>query len=68
MLTKHTVVVEFQQGLFIGRHSETNSKAKGITLVELLIVIASVLILAGVALPSWNSQVRKGDAATPEIP
>lgn len=36
-----------------------NKKNGGMTLVELLIVVAIVGILASVALPSWNSQVQK---------
>ena len=38
-------------------------KNAGMTLVELLIVIAVVAILAGVALPPWNSQVQKARRA-----
>lgn len=36
-----------------------NKKNRGMTLVELLIVVAIVAILASAALPSWNSQVQK---------
>ena len=36
-----------------------NKKNGGMTLVELLIVVAIVGILASIALPSWNSQVQK---------
>ena len=38
-------------------------KIQGMTLVELLIVVAIVAILASVALPSWNSQVKKARRA-----
>lgn len=38
-------------------------KHKGMTLIELLIVVAIVGILASVALPSWNSQVQKARRA-----
>ena len=38
-------------------------KIQGMTLVELLIVVAIVAILASVALPSWNSQVQKARRA-----
>ena len=40
-----------------------NKKNRGMTLVELLIVVAIVAILASVALPSWNSQVQKARRA-----
>ena len=40
-----------------------SKKSKGMTLVELLIVVAIVAILASVALPSWNSQVQKARRA-----
>ena len=40
-----------------------NQKIQGMTLVELLIVVAIVAILASVALPSWNSQVQKARRA-----
>jgi len=39
--------------------NSTGKKSRGMTLVELLIVVAIVAILASVALPSWNSQVQK---------
>ena len=35
----------------------------GMTLVELLIVVAIVSILASVVLPSWNSQIQKARRA-----
>jgi type IV pilus assembly protein PilE len=40
-----------------------DKKMRGMTLVELLIVVAIVAILASVALPSWNSQVQKARRA-----
>ena len=40
-----------------------NKKNRGMTLVELLIVVAIVAILASAALPSWNSQVQKARRA-----
>jgi type IV pilus assembly protein PilE len=40
-----------------------NKKNRGMTLVELLIVVAIVAILASVALPSWNSQLQKARRA-----
>jgi type IV pilus assembly protein PilE len=39
------------------------TKPKGMTLIELLIVVVIVAILASVALPSWNSQVQKARRA-----
>ena len=36
---------------------------KGMTLIELIIVVAIVAILASVALPSWKSQVQKARRA-----
>jgi type IV pilus assembly protein PilE len=40
-----------------------NKKNRGMTLVELLIVVAIVAILSSAALPSWNSQVQKARRA-----
>lgn len=40
-----------------------DKKIRGMTLVELLIVVAIVAILTSVALPSWNSQVQKARRA-----
>ena len=40
-----------------------NKKSRGMTLVELLIVVVIVAILASVALPSWNSQVQQARRA-----
>ena len=39
------------------------TKPKGMTLIELLIVVVIVAILASMALPSWNSQVQKARRA-----
>ena len=40
-----------------------NKKNRGMTLVELLIVVAIVSVLASVVLPTWNSQVQKARRA-----
>ena len=40
-----------------------NKKNRGMTLVELLIVVAIVAVLASVVLPTWNSQVQKARRA-----
>lgn len=40
-----------------------SNKIRGMTLVELLIVVSIVAILASVALPSWNLQVQKARRA-----
>ena len=40
-----------------------SNKIRGMTLVELLIVVSVVAILASVALPSWNLQVQKARRA-----
>ena len=40
-----------------------SNKIRGMTLVELLIVVSIVAILASVTLPSWNLQVQKARRA-----
>jgi type IV pilus assembly protein PilE len=40
-----------------------NKKNRGMTLIELLIVVTIVAILASIALPSWDSQVKKSRRA-----
>ena len=41
----------------------SNNKNRGMTLIELMVVVAIVAILASVALPAWNSQVQKSRRA-----
>ena len=41
----------------------SNNKNRGMTLVELMVVVAIVAILASVVLPAWNSQVQKARRA-----
>ena len=41
----------------------TTNKTRGMTLLELLIVVVIVAFLASVALPLWNSQVQKARRA-----
>jgi type IV pilus assembly protein PilE len=38
-------------------------KAKGFTLIEIMIVVAIIAVLAMVAMPAYNGQVRKGHRA-----
>lgn len=39
------------------------SKQQGFTLIEILIVIAILGIIAAIAVPTWDSQIRKGRRA-----
>ena len=41
----------------------SNNKNRGMTLIELMVVVAIVAILASVALPTWKSQVQKSRRA-----
>jgi len=41
----------------------SNKKNRGMTLLELMIVVTIVAILASIAIPSWNSQVQKARRA-----
>lgn len=40
-----------------------NKKARGFTLIEIMIVVAIIAILASIAIPSYQSQLRKGRRA-----
>jgi len=39
------------------------NKARGFTLIEIMVVVVIIAILAGIAIPSYNSQLRKGRRA-----
>jgi type IV pilus assembly protein PilE len=47
-----------------GRHTMTNRRTYGFTLIELMVVVAVVAILAAIALPSYQSQMRKSRRVT----
>ena len=63
VVPKHLGVIRFPQGVFMKRNMMRNTKNGGMTLVELLIVVAIVAILASITFPSWNSQVLKARRA-----
>lgn len=43
---------------------DTSRRQRGLTLIELMIVVAVVAILAAIAYPSYSDYVRKGKRAT----
>ena len=45
------------------RNANTDSRSKGFTLIELLIVIGIIGVLAGIAIPLFQSSVRKANEA-----
>lgn len=45
------------------RKYQARSRAKGFTLIELMIVVAVIAIIAAIALPSYNSSVLKSKRA-----
>ena len=41
----------------------TSSRSRGFTLIELMMTVVIIAILAAIAYPSYNSQIRKGKRA-----